>query len=316
MSNLFSWKILLCAFAIYASVNQTMTAQQATLQLDPDTFLTGEPVLLKMQFAFNPLKNEELYWPQFSDTLNAHIEILERGNVDTVTSSSAYELTLEQLLTVTSWDSGYWAIAPFTFIHAGDTTASNFVFAEVLAPAVDTAAEFRDIKDIYEAELSFADWLRKYWPWLAGGALAIAAIICFIPKFFRKRNSVIAVQEVAQLMPPFEHAMQQLEQLRLKELWQKGMVKEFHSELADILRLYIENVYHVPAMEETTMRIVLQLAAKRISRSRLDELGRVLQLADMVKFAKHKPGETEHELAFSRIAMLIEEMHQQEKTEH
>ena len=86
-----------------------------------------------------------------------------------------------------------------------------------------------------------------------------------------------------------------LNNLEKKELWQKGSVKEYYSELTDIARNYIEEAIEIPAMESTTSELIEALKRAslkkkmKISPEILENLERVLKQADLVKFAKSKP---------------------------
>ena len=95
-----------------------------------------------------------------------------------------------------------------------------------------------------------------------------------------------------------------MEQLEKKELWQRGEVKTYYSELTDIARIYIEEAIKIPAMESTTSELIagLRSAAVRkninISPETVQNLEGVLMQADLVKFAKSKP--LEHEITEDR----------------
>ena len=58
---------------------------------------------------------------------------------------------------------------------------------------------------------------------------------------------------------PIEKATTLLQQLESKELWQKGEIKSYYSELTDIARNYIEEEIKIPAMESTTSELIVSL---------------------------------------------------------
>jgi hypothetical protein len=88
----------------------------------------------------------------------------------------------------------------------------------------------------------------------------------------------------------------ELEKLRVKKLWQAGKMKEYHTELTDILRKYIEDRFRLMAMESTTSEILDDLQEKTgISKECRDILGKILSMADLVKFAKYAPLAEDHE---------------------
>ena len=83
--------------------------------------------------------------------------------------------------------------------------------------------------------------------------------------------------------------MYKLKQLQDQELWQKGEVKPYQSELTYIIREYIENRYTIPALESTTGEILKDLKKVEYPDELVDKMREMLQLADMVKFAKANP---------------------------
>jgi hypothetical protein len=86
-----------------------------------------------------------------------------------------------------------------------------------------------------------------------------------------------------------------LNNLEKKELWQKGEIKAYYSELTDIARNYIEEAIQIPAMESTTSELIegLRKASLKkkmtLSKETIENLEQVLRQADLVKFAKSKP---------------------------
>jgi predicted RNA binding protein with dsRBD fold (UPF0201 family) len=86
-----------------------------------------------------------------------------------------------------------------------------------------------------------------------------------------------------------------LNTLEKKELWQHGEIKEYYSELTNIVRNYIEEAIEIPAMESTTYELIegLKIASLRkkmkLSQETIENLFVVLKQADLVKFAKSKP---------------------------
>ncbi len=99
--------------------------------------------------------------------------------------------------------------------------------------------------------------------------------------------------------------------LEQKELWQKGDVKAYYSELTDIARNYIEEAIAIPAMESTTAELVAGLKAAsqkkkmKLSQETIENLERVLKQADLVKFAKWDALPDEHELSLYNAFLFV-----------
>jgi hypothetical protein len=160
---------------------------------------------------------------------------------------------------------------------------------EVANVEVDTLKQkMYDIKDIAPADNSIGDW-RK---WLL--VLLIIAGLGALAYWYLKKHKE-KKEEAEIYKTPIEKATNLLNTLEKKELWQRGEIKEYYSELTDIVRIYIEEAIEVPAMESTTSELIqaLKIASLKkkmeLSKETIDNLFTVLKQADLVKFAKSKP---------------------------
>jgi LPXTG-motif cell wall-anchored protein len=148
---------------------------------------------------------------------------------------------------------------------------------------------------------------KEILPWLLLG-LAAAAIIAGIIWYLRKRrkNEPIIELKPKVVVLPDERALSALEELRQKKLWQSGMVKQYYTELTDILRIYIEDAFQVPAMESVTDEIIEGLEGKgSIERKDIRDLQGILVAADLVKFAKAQPLPDENGTAFDNSVSFV-----------
>jgi LPXTG-motif cell wall-anchored protein len=170
---------------------------------------------------------------------------------------------------------------------------------------VDTTQAIKPIKGPMSIPITF----REILPWLLLG-LGVAALVILGIWYWRKRKKhepIFTIKPRVQLLP-HEVALTEMEKLRIKKLWQAGRVKEYHSELTNILRKYIEEQYRVPALEQTTVEITESLAGiQGCPANAIDRLSGVLVLADMVKFAKSKPGPLENEKSLTEAVEFVYE---------
>lgn len=141
-------------------------------------------------------------------------------------------------------------------------------------------------------------------PWLLG-AIFLAVIIFLLMIYLRKKTGLLsALPEVK--LPPFEIALAKLENIKNEKLWQQNRHKEYHSELTDVLREYIELNFLVPAMEMTSDEILGQLnSLRKEDKESYNALQQILQLADLVKFAKWNAGTEEHELSLTNAFYFV-----------
>ena len=106
-------------------------------------------------------------------------------------------------------------------------------------------------------------------------------------------------------LPPHVIAMEALENLRLKKLWQAGKVKEYYTEMTDIIRYYIEGRFSIYAMEMTTDEIMQSLKAHEDGSAARDLLRDTLVLADLVKFAKAQPLPLDNEQSLNQCIDFV-----------
>jgi len=92
-------------------------------------------------------------------------------------------------------------------------------------------------------------------------------------------------------------ALRELDKLSQEKLWQKNEFKEYYTRLTAIIRIYLEKRFHIPAMEETSYEILQDWKQHHEAVPGLyDMLKQLLNLADLVKFAREKPLPSDNEV--------------------
>ena len=236
------------------------------------------------------------------------LEVIHSYKIDTVRNGARYELIKKYGLT--QFDSGKYTIQRIPVLINGKPFFSDSIKVEVNDIQVDTLKQkMYDIKDIAQVESPIGTW----WIYLLiFFAIGIAGY--FIYQFIKKRQNQPKA-EVIVFKSPIEKATTLLQQLEIKELWQKGEIKDYYSELTDIARNYIEEEINIPAMESTTSELIdgLRKAAKqkklKLSNETVENLEKVLKQADLVKFAKVKPLDFEIQEDKKRISSSIVIIH-------
>ena len=288
-------------------------AVKPEMKLDKDLILIGQQANIDLSVTYRVDQGQQasVQWPAVGDTLTEHLEVVHDSGVDTLLpnkENDPYLFKQTRTLTITSWDSGCWAVPPFRFVINGDTTETEAMLITVNTVQVDTTGAIKDIKEIYEVPYSWKDWLRENWPWVAGGAAALAALATFIIWLVRrKRKPRKVVETVEPEKPSHERALLALEVLDQKRLWQQGLVKDYHSGVTDILRGYIEERFGVPAMESTTDELIAALGVSSMNSGQHEQLTNLLRMADMVKFAKWTPLPAENEQLMIGAVKLVQQ---------
>ncbi len=215
------------------------------------------------------------------------LEVIRDFLIDTILKDGRYELVKKYGLA--QFDSGKYYVPSLKVIINKKEFQTDSLLVEVSNVEVDTLKQkMFDIKPIAEAK-SDNNWIWK----LLLIVLLITGFGVFIYWFIKKRQHKKIEAEVYKT--PIEKATNLLNILEKKELWQKGEIKNYYSELTDIARNFIEEAIEIPAMESTTSELIegLKKASLKkkiiLSQETVENLERVLKQADLVKFAKSKP---------------------------
>ena len=106
--------------------------------------------------------------------------------------------------------------------------------------------------------------------------------------------------------PPWQTALESLDLLEEKKLWQNGKIKEYYSELTDIIRHYLHEQHGIEAMEMITAEILSAYDSAGLQDDARSKLTKILMQADFVKFAKAIPLRNENELSLTYSRQFIE----------
>jgi len=285
---------------------------QAKAVLDSNRILIGDQI--HVDFTVTAPQNTTFIVPTVTQ------EVLGASGIDLV-SGSATDTTINgqmvsyhQQWTITAFDSGAYVFPSIPVLSADSQllAQSQPLPFFVNTVAVDTTAAIRDIKGIAKVPLTFKEILPYLLITLAAAAV-IALLVWFILKHERKNKSQ---QKVVKKSKPKEKpditALKELEKLKLKKLWQSGQVKQYYSELTDIIRTYIDGRYDINAMEMITADILKELDDAGLPHKLHQELEQTLTTADLVKFAKMEPLPDDHDRCFKQAVEFVRETADQE----
>lgn len=256
--------------------------------LSTDSLMIGEQIGYTLKVDAD--SDVEFMQPRIQDTLNSKLEVLSLLSVDTTFSGDRTVVDYSYL--ITSFESGSHIVPAQEVLYrrAGevDTARSMPLIIKVYDPVVDTTQEIKPIKPPINTPLSFKEVL----PWASaglGGLLVIAAIVWLVLRYLRRKKDPERYVRKP-LEPAHVIAFRELDRLKDEKIWTQGKVKQYYSSLTEITRHYIERQYDIPAMESTTEEILQAFRRANPEDHLLDEiLKELLELADLVKFAREDP---------------------------
>ncbi len=250
-----------------------------------DTLLIGDQTTLRFKTKIS--QGEKFIFPSPENPIMKGLEIIGAPVTDTLSNKEGV-LELESRITVTSFDSGSYALPGFTAYRIkSDGTTDTLSFdggtLEFTTIQIDTTS-FKpfDVK----GQMNYPYTLKEALPWLGLLFLVIAAgyAIRRAIKNIRDKKSTFGkpiVEDPAHIV-----ALRELEKIRSEKMWLKNQ-KEFYTRLTDTVRGYIEKRYGIQAMEQTSNEILKDLAKQKMEPKVYSELSDLLNLSDLVKFAKY-----------------------------
>ena len=275
--------------------------------LDSTTLFIGDQTDLHLR-AIGEV-GEQVTMPVLDKELIPGVEIVDRTIVDTLSLKDG-RVQYDQYLTVTSFEDSLFYIAPLPFVSGDDTVWSDGLTLNVVQPfEMDTTdMAITDIKGVYKAPV----WWWGIFRWvllavlLAGVGVAGYYLITYLQR--RKLEEAGNVVMTEPLRPAEEVALEKLDAIKEKKIWQQGQVKEYYTQLTDVVREYIARRFEVSSVEQTsdeTLRDIRPLLSER--KDLYDQLREMLTLADLVKFAKWSTTPDENELSLRNAYTFVKE---------
>lgn len=278
-------------------------------KLEPTKILIGEQTTLSVSVVAPMDREVRLALP--ADTLVSGVEILGVATGDTTMISDRLRQIVYEV-TLTSFDS-----ASYTLDHIAALVADQPVEVQdqpilmvgTVPVDLEHPDEIRDIKPQWLADFVLWDYL--YYVALFYALMSLIALLFVTIAYFigrqKKERAAVSAEVTEPLRDPYEEAVEELAKLKDEKLWESDQVKEYYTEMSDILRRYLKRVYGFETGEKTSSEI-LELFRSHIGRERMyDDLSRILTTADLAKFAKYRPEMGENVGLLSASRAFVEE---------
>ena len=286
-------------------------AQSVTVDATIDSLqiLIGEQAKIKLQVSLD--SDKRAIFPAYSDTLVRGVEVLDIAKPDTQLLNDGRRSLITQEYTITSFDSALYYLPPMQVIVDNKPYYSKALALKVYSIPVDTLHPevFFGPKTVMDAPFVWEDWY-----------VVILCAILFIPflllliYLFKRINDnkpIIRKVKVEPKLPPHQLAIKEIERIKNEKIWQKGMSKEYYTELTEVLRIYIKERFGFNALEMTSSEIINKLLDIK-NKEDIKELYELFQTADLVKFAKHNPMMNENDANLINAIDFVNETKEKE----
>ena len=249
--------------------------------------------------------SEQVQMPVYGEMLQEGIEIVDRSAIDT-TALPDGRVQMTQDLTLTSFKDSLFAIQPLYVTSGEDTFWTEPMALNVIQPfEVDSSLAITDIKDIEKAPIWWWGIIR--WILLVLGILLLIDLAFWLWKWYEKHHQPAEETIDPELLRPADEvALEKLDEIKAQKIWKDGKVKEYQTELTDVVREYIGRRFDVHSTEKTSDETLLEMKSK-VDKDLYTRLKSMLQLADLVKFAKWNTTPDENETALMTAYDFVNE---------
>lgn len=289
--------LTLCVQLIYCQTLQTIT--------DKKDILIGEQIRLTLKAPMDGLTK----WIVLPDSI-PHFEIVEVARPDTINFKDDSK-TIQQTITITSFDSGSWTFPPLPVEFAGAAGDSSRklntdpVYVNVGYAPADSTNQLRDIKPIIKVSV-----IDYFWIYIAAGLLLLLLIAFLLYRYFKKKKQDAPATPHSKLSP-FDEAMAELKNLGRYNLNDTVQIKQYHIKLADIFKNYLGRKQGKNLFNKTAGDLLANMKDISLSTENISALATALRCTDAVKFAKYLPLPDQSEDALQKIKEIITVTEQQ-----
>ena len=274
---------------------------KARVSSDTTNYVVGDYINLKYTVTYeNGIKYQI---PSIKDSIPdlTYIKELPVKNYD-----KDSQLIEEHTFVFSKYDSAGVVVPSIRFDYTDKSGQTKSAYTNELALTVKTVEvnmneEIQDVKSPIRIPL---DWIFILLIVLV--VLILLAAGYFTYRYYTKKKAEkLGIKPVIKVSP-YQEALTSLRSLEEQKLWQQGKVKEYHTEITQIIRKYFEARFRFNALEMPSSDILKYLLNTKEGNRIYDEVNRFFSNADMVKFAKFQPMPSVNEEMMKQSYRIVE----------
>ncbi|MBN1357039.1 hypothetical protein JXA40_12325 [bacterium] len=280
--------------------------------VDRNRIHVGDPI--RMTISINAPEDTRIIFPCDSMEFDPFV-VLDRTH--RVLSNSEESISESLELIVSAYQTGDLEIPAVEIGYETDSGQTGTVFTQPEPIRIDSVLTGQEKApyDIKEPVSVGASW--KYKIGVVTGTAVVLASIAILIAWIRRRRKRFRkeIQESEPSLPPDQVALSALAQLERDDLISRGEIRRFYIQLMEIFKRYIGDRFGFSAVERTTGEIRSDsLRLKIQDRDRRDIID-ILELADLVKFARFQPPIHRSKEVFAAVRQFVDRTREQSLTE-
>jgi hypothetical protein len=285
----------------------------AKASVDSTVYLIGDYIHYRINVNYD--KSIKIIPPVIEDSLK-DVDLIKVDNPVYAENNSGKSATFEFILS--KYDSAdvtippidiYYRVGKDTLSQAGiDAADASLKYVQtksvqfsVRLVKIDLQKGIKDVKPPQKIPL---DWkIIMLWILII---LIVLGVLYYLYKRYKRNKSNQSVIRKEIKLPPHVIALNSLNTLDERKLWQNGKIKEYHSKITEIIRKYFSERFGLHALELTTTETMELLRTTKDTEVIRDITESFLNNADMVKFAKFSPLGSVNEEMMRQAVEIVE----------
>ena len=282
--------ILLFMVQPIKSQNVLFNAYFDSLYVETKEMRIGEHVKFTLELSVDSGYNVEMLIP---DALTPDIEVLDKKRSKT-TDTKGRETYRSECI-ITSFLDTLQTIPPIIARVNDDEYYTNPTGLLVNSVPIDTVnlKNIKGFRPVWDVELTWNEYRDAVY--LTFLLVVLLALLTWIIVRYINNKPIIRTVRVKPRKPSHFTALQKMDEIKSDNtLHGEESVKDYYTRLTDALREYMYNRYKFNAADMTTSEIIENLLRFN-DREAIKEVKEILEVADLVKFAKMKPSLNEND---------------------
>ena len=146
-------------------------------------------------------------------------------------------------------------------------------------------------------------------PYFISGTVILGFVAILVWYYLQKRRQPLPILVTDENDTPLAHevAYEKLAAIEASDWLKRGDMETYHTQIAYVLRQYIDARYYIPALELTTTGLLQAMLRAEIAMPYVERTQQLLASCDMVKFATYRPELSDASTRIAEARWIVDE---------
>lgn len=227
-------------------------------------------------------------------------EVLEPRKTETGAIRESYSYI------ISIYDTGEFEIPPVRIVYTDLEGRAREISSQAIRITVNSVkpSQAEDIKEI-KPPVEIAAGTKTHL-WVGAVVLAVGGLVWLYLWRRKRARREVEEEKLGPPRPAHQIAYEELKRIESLNLIEQGLIKQFYTEVSEVIRRYVGHRYRIITMELTTEELIDSMADAGIQQEHVAAVRSLLEECDLVKFAKFVPRKEVMYDAIPRAKAIVE----------